>query len=241
MLADGRTRSEDMADGSVLIVGGTGGLGRELASHYQSEGVPVIITGRDADRCSQMAGEIGQGVTGIGFDLAQPHTIAEALADVGPVSRLVLSAIDRDDNPVRTYDIDGAINLTTMKLVGYTETIHALLDRLSDDSSVVLFGGRAKDRPYPGSTTVTTVNGGVSSMIRTLAIELKPIRFNAIHPGIVGDSPYWADKDLGPVIARTPTGRLATMADVVGATVFLLDNQAINGVNLYVDGGWMLM
>jgi len=230
-----------MADGSVLIVGGTGGLGKELARHYQDQGVPVIITGRDADRCSQMAGEIGPGVTGLGFDLAQPHTIAEALADVGPVSRLVLSAIARDENPVRSYDIDRAIDLTTMKLVGYTETIHTLLDRLSDDSSVVLFGGRAKDRPYPGSTTVTTVNGGVSSMIRTLAIELKPIRFNAIHPGIVGDSPYWADKDLGPVIARTPTGRLATMEDIVGATVFLLDNQAVNGVNLYVDGGWTLM
>ncbi len=117
----------------------------------------------------------------------------------------------------------------------------ALLNRLSGDSSVVLFGGRAKDRQCPDSTTVTTVNGGVSSMIRTLAIELKPIRFNAIHPGIVGDSPYWADQDLGPVIARTPTGRLATMEDVVGATVFLLDKQTIKAVNLYADGGWMLM
>jgi NAD(P)-dependent dehydrogenase (short-subunit alcohol dehydrogenase family) len=230
-----------MAEGSVLIVGGTGGLGRALASHYEAQGVPVIISGRDADSCSRLAGEIGPGVSGIGFDLARPETIAEALAEVGPVSRLVLSAIARDENPVRDYDIAGAINLTTMKLVGYTETIHTLLDRMSDDSSVVLFGGRAKDRPYPGSTTVTTVNGGVSSMIRTLAIELKPIRFNAIHPGIVGDSPYWADKDLSAVIARTPTGRLATMADVVGATVFLLDNPAVNGVNLYVDGGWMLM
>jgi NAD(P)-dependent dehydrogenase (short-subunit alcohol dehydrogenase family) len=106
---------------------------------------------------------------------------------------------------------------------------------------VVLFGGRAKDRPYPGSTTVTTINGGVSSMIRTLAVELAPIRFNAVHPGIVGDSPYWKDKSLDAVVARTPTRRLTTMADVVDATVFLLENQSVNGVNLYVDGGWMLM
>ena len=122
-----------MAEGSVVIVGGTGGLGRELAAHYQKQGTPVVITGRDADRCVAMADEIGPGVTGIGFDLARPETIADALADVGPVSRLVLSAIARDENPVRDYDIAGAINLTTMKLVGYTETIHALLDRLSDD------------------------------------------------------------------------------------------------------------
>ncbi len=74
-----------------------------------------------------------------------------------------------------------------------------------------------------------------------MAIELAPIRFNAIHPGIVGDSPYWSNKPLGAVLARTPTGRLTTMADVVDASVFLLENRAINGVNLYVDGGWMLM
>jgi NAD(P)-dependent dehydrogenase (short-subunit alcohol dehydrogenase family) len=184
---------------------------------------------------------MGTGVSAIGFDLSDPHTIAPALSTVGPISRLVLAAIARDNNPVRDYTIAEAISLTTMKLVGYTETVHTLIDRLSDESSVVFFGGRAKDRPYPGSTTVTTVNGGVSSLIRTLAIELAPIRFNAIHPGIVGDTPYWKGKPLEAVVKRTPTGRLATIADVVDATVFLLENPAVNGVNLYVDGGWMLM
>jgi NAD(P)-dependent dehydrogenase (short-subunit alcohol dehydrogenase family) len=230
-----------MPDGLVLIVGGTAGLGREVAAHYAERGDRVIVTGRDADRASAVAAEIGENVTGLGFDLSRPETIGAALADVGPVSRLVMAAIARDNNPVRGYDIAQAIDLTTMKLVGYTATVHVLLDRLADDSSVVLFGGRAKDRPYPGSTTVTTVNGGISSVIRTLAIELAPIRFNAIHPGIVGDSPFWQGKPLDAVVARTPTGRLATMAEVVDATVFLLENRAMNGVNLYVDGGWMLM
>ena len=229
-----------MAEGSVLIVGGTGGLGREVARHYQSLGAPVIITGRDHGRSGKIAAELGDGVTGLGFALAEPHTIAGALEEVGPVYRLVLAAIARDNNPLQDYSIDEAVYLATMKLVGYTETVHALLDRLSDDSSVVLFGGRAKDRPYPGSTTVTTVNGGVSSLIRTLAIQLAPIRFNAIHPGIVGDSPFWEDKPLDAIRERTPTGKLATMADIVDATVFLLENPAVNGVNLYVDGGWML-
>jgi NAD(P)-dependent dehydrogenase (short-subunit alcohol dehydrogenase family) len=216
-------------------------MGHEIARHYVAAGEPVVITGREHEPTTKIAAELGEGVTGIGFDLAAPETIAESLRGVGEVSRLVLAGIARDNNPIRDYRIAAAVNLTTMKLVGYTETIHALLDRLGNNSSVVLFGGRAKDRPYPGSTTVTTVNGGISSLIRTLAIELAPIRFNAVHPGIVGDSPYWKDKPLDAVRARTPTGRLATMADVVSATVFLLENPAINGVNLYVDGGWMLM
>ena len=230
-----------MSEGVVLVVGGTGGLGREVARHYLDQGQEVVLTGSNQERSAGVAAELGQGAIGLGFDLAQPETIADALADVGPVSRLVLAAISRDNNPVRDYTIAGAINLTTMKLVGYTATIHTLIDRFSDDTSVVLFGGRAKDRPYPGSTTVTTVNGGVSSLIRTLAIELAPVRFNAIHPGIVGDSPFWEGKPLDAVVERTPTGRLVTMAEVVDATVFLLENRAMNGVNLYVDGGWMLM
>ena len=230
-----------MAEGTVLIVGGTGGLGQELARHYRGKGREVVISGRDAGRSAEIAAEIGEGVSGIAVDLAHPETIADALSGVGPVAHLVVMAILRDENPVRNYDVTRAINLTTMKLVGYTETVHVLLDRLSDDSSVVLYGGRAKDRPYPGSTTVTTVNGGISTLITTLAIELAPIRFNAIHPGIVGESPYWEGKPLDAVIARTPTGRMPTMADVVDATAFLLENGSMNGQNLYVDGGWMLL
>jgi NAD(P)-dependent dehydrogenase (short-subunit alcohol dehydrogenase family) len=98
----------------------------------------------------------------------------------------------------------------------------------------------AKERPYPGSTTVTTVNGGVVGLTRTLVEELKPIRVNSIHPGIVGDSPFWAEKPaaIENYTAQTPTGRLACMADIVGAVSFLLENPAVNGVDLIVDGGW---
>lgn len=228
-------------DGSAVIIGGTAGIGLELAKKYVEMGSRVVITGSDDARAKDVAAGISDAVTGIGFDLANPSAIAPALADVGPVSRLVLSAIARDSNTVAEYSYERAIALATMKLVSYTEVIHVLLDRMGDDSSIVLFGGRAKDRPYTGSTTVTTVNGGVQAMVNTFVTELKPIRVNAIHPGIVGDSPFWKDKDLSPVVARTPTGRLVTMADVVDATVFLLENRSVNGINLYVDGGWMLM
>jgi len=230
-----------MADGSVLIVGGTAGLGREVASHYRNEGNQVVITGRDQERSDKVASELGEGVRGIGVDLAEPETIGDALSDVGTISRLVITAVVRDHNPIREYNISTANDLIMMKMIGYTETIHTLIPRFTEDASVVLFGGLAKERPYPGAVTIATVNGGVSTMINDLVVELAPIRFNAIHPGIVGDSPYWEGKDLNAFVERTPTGKLATMAEVVDATVFLLENPAINGVNLYVDGGWMRM
>ncbi len=230
-----------MATGSVLIVGGTQGLGRELAQSYADAGRDVVVTGRDLGRAEVAASEIGGRTRGIAFDLAEPHTIADRLADLGAVDYIVLAAIERDANSVREYDIDSALRLVTLKLVGYTEVIHTLIPRLGDDAAILIYGGLARDRPYPGSTTVTTVNGGVTSLVRTLVTELAPIRVNALHPAIVGDSPQWRDmpaERLQALVQRTPIGRLVTMAEVVAASRFLLENEAINGINLVVDGGW---
>ena len=230
-----------MADGAVVVIGGSSGLGRAVAQHYADAGRDVVISCRDADRGAAIAGEIGGRTRSVTFDLSQPHGIAGALAGVGRVDHLVIAAIERDDNRIREYSVERAINLTTLKLVGYSEVIHTLIDRLSDDSSIVLFGGLAKDRPYPGSTTVTTVNGGIVGMVVTLATELAPIRINAIHPGIVGDSPFWEGKPLDHILARTPTRRLVQMRDIVDAVRFLLENPSVNAIDLRVDGGWMIM
>jgi NAD(P)-dependent dehydrogenase (short-subunit alcohol dehydrogenase family) len=227
------------ADGSVVVIGGNRGIGREIAKHYADSGDEVVVSCTDAARAAEAAAEIGGRTTGIELDLTKPEEIGAALASVGPVKHLVVVAIDRDDNRVKDYSIERALRLVTLKLVGYTEVIHSLLDRLAPDSSIVLFGGLAKDRPYPGSTTVSTVNGGVVGMVRTLVSELAPIRINAIHPGIVGDSPFWSGKSLDHILARTPTKRLTQMADIVDAVRFLLENPAVNGIDLRVDGGWM--
>jgi NAD(P)-dependent dehydrogenase (short-subunit alcohol dehydrogenase family) len=230
--------------GQVVIVGGTSGIGRQLAKVLADRGEDVVISGRDATRAQAVAKEIGGRTRGIAMDISQPKQIAGCLESIGQVKYLVLAAIERDDNTVKNYNIDNAIRLVTLKLVGYTEVIHALVPRLTKDASVVLFGGLAKERPYPGSTTVTTVNGGITSMVRTLAIELAPVRFNAVHPGVIGDTPAWAGKPpevLERIRVRTPLGRLATTDEIVHSVIFLLDNGAVNGVNLNVDGGWLLM
>jgi NAD(P)-dependent dehydrogenase (short-subunit alcohol dehydrogenase family) len=231
-------------DGSVVIVGGTRGIGLEIARHYAGRGRQVVVTGRDAARLQAATEELGDRAAGIELELTRPEGIAAALAGVGHVDHLVLAAIDRDDNTARDYDIARALRLVTLKLVGYTEVVHQLCPRMDADSSVVVFGGRAKDRPYVGAMTVATVNGGVSGMVRALGVELAPIRVNAIHPGIVGDSPFWSEKPdsvLEGFRSRTPTGKLATMQDVVAAVVFLLENRSVNGVELDVDSGWMML
>ncbi|WP_194893671.1 SDR family oxidoreductase [Catenulispora pinisilvae] len=221
---------------STIIVGGTGGLGRELVQHFAERGDDVILTSRDLARAEAVAAEIGHGVRGLAADLARPETIGAGLAAVAEVDNLVITAIHQAANSLAAFDITSAVAAVTTKLVGYTETVRVLRDRFQPGASVVLFGGVAKERPHPGSTMVTTFNAGITGLIKTLAVEIAPHRVNALHPAIVGDSPKWRDAEI-PAAGRTPIGRLVTMAEVVDATDFLLRNTGINAHDLVLDGG----
>jgi NAD(P)-dependent dehydrogenase (short-subunit alcohol dehydrogenase family) len=222
---------------TTVVVGGSNGLGWYIARRYADRGNNVIITSRELDRAREVAAEIGGRTRGLKLDLSKPLTLADALTDVSSVDDLIVTASSQHANSLREFDVEEAVRAVTIKLVGYTEIVRSLRDRFNDGASVVFFGGLAKDLPYPGSTIVTAFNGGISSLVKTLAIELAPHRINAIHPGVVGDSPKWKAVSNHPAIARTPIGRLVTMAEVAGATEFLLTNTGVNAIDLYVDGG----
>ncbi len=234
-----------MTGRTILVAGGSSGIGLELAKDLIAGGDRVVLTSRSRETAEEVAAGIGEGATGVALDVSEPEGIADQLRDVGRLDGVVMAAIERDANTLRDYDIARARRLTVLKLIGYTETIHTLLDRLepSVETGIVLFGGRAKDAPYPGSTTVSTINGGVDGLMNTLALELAPIRVNSLHPGIIGDSPFWAVKPEGVLSgyeSRTPGGALATMADIVDATKFLLFNRGVSAHSLNVDRGWRI-
>jgi len=112
---------------NAIIIGGTKGIGLMLAEIMATRGDKVTIAGRDPERSAAAARKIGPNVTGIAVDLTRPHDIAKSLAGAGPVQYVVLAGVHRDTNTVREYDIDKAIGLVTLKLVGYTACIKALL------------------------------------------------------------------------------------------------------------------
>ncbi len=231
--------ARDRSGRVAVVLGGTQGIGKELVKSLVAQGSTVYLSGRTMESARRAVAEVGGDSHPLALDLSEPAALGSALAGVPHVDDLVIGAIERDANSIKEYSVERALRLVTLKLVGYTEAIHQLLDRFGPEASVVLFGGLALERPYPGSTTVSTVNGGVVGMVHSLSCELAPVRVNAVHPGIVGDSPYWEDKDNSGIVSRTPLGRLVTMGEIVDAVVFLLDNQGVNGVNLAVDGGWL--
>jgi NAD(P)-dependent dehydrogenase (short-subunit alcohol dehydrogenase family) len=234
------TQQQGEGGGAVVVIGGTAGLGRDLAEYYASRGRRVVITGRDQERADKIAAEIGGDTVGLALDLTDVESIAPRLASIGSVEYLALSAFFRDRNTVRDFNLGTARDLATIKIVGYAEVVHALHARLQPTGSILLYGGGLKDRPQVGTLTVSTTNAAVMGLTRALAVELAPIRVNAIHPGMVADSPFWSGQPAElreGIRSRTPTGRFTTMRDVTTAAVFLLEHPAINGVNLDVNGG----
>jgi NAD(P)-dependent dehydrogenase (short-subunit alcohol dehydrogenase family) len=199
-----------------------------------------VITGRSQERADKVASEIGGATTGLRLDLTEVDRVGVGLASVGPVGHLALCAFFRDRNTVADLNLTTARDLLTIKVVGYAAVVHALHGRLLPSASLLLYGGGLKDRPQVGTLTVSTSNAAVMGLARALAVELAPIRVNAIHPGMVADSPFWSaqPEQLREAIrAGTPTGRYTTMREVTTAAAFLLEHPAVNGVNLDVNGG----
>jgi len=225
---------------SLVIGGASDGVGGLIARRLAERGDEVIITSRDTARAEAAAKEIGSNARGLAVDLSQPKTIAAALDIVTDLDNVVITAMESVPITLADLDIDAAIRSVTIKLVGYAEAVRVLRDRFRPGASVVLFGGLAKERPYPGSTMVTTFNAGLTGLVKTLAAEIAPHRVNAVHPALIGDSPKWRDVTNHPHIAATPIGRLVTMEEVADATDFLLRNTGMNAHDLYIDGGILI-
>lgn len=236
------------AGDNVFIIGGTAGLGLATAKAVVAAGARVTIAGRGAERAAEIAHSIGTSATGLHIDLEDSASIKAALSAGDPVDHLILTAIYGPNLSIRTIDYAEAARATRVKVLGYVEAINTILPRLKPTSSIVLFGGLAKANPYPGSTMVSIVNGAIVGMLRTLAVELAPIRVNAISPGLVENSPRWIKRSaeggqpaINAMKARTPSRRLASVEDIVHAVLFLMDNRAANGIDLELDGGIQLV
>ena len=114
---------------------------------------------------------------------------------------------------------------------------------MRDGGSYVFFSGQAAWKPAPGSVITSTVNGGLAFLVRALAVELAPLRVNAVAPGLVDSGALDAlgDANKAEIIAaaseRNPVGRAGTPSDIVDATMLLLTNGYMTGTVLHVDGG----
>jgi NAD(P)-dependent dehydrogenase (short-subunit alcohol dehydrogenase family) len=168
--------------------------------------------------------------------------VRKTFAELGPIDHLVLSTVARAGGPAKELDLGAARQAFQVKLWGPFAAVQAADVR----SSIVFVSGVAAATPARGGSATAAVNGAIEALVRTLAVELAPVRVNAVSPGII-DTPTWdamAEADRKAMFDRLagalPAGRTGTPDDIADAIWLLLTNGFVTGITLPVDGGHRL-
>jgi NAD(P)-dependent dehydrogenase (short-subunit alcohol dehydrogenase family) len=232
---------------TVLIVGGTSGMGAAVAARVLAAGGTPIVAGRTVAKVDAVVSSLGDNARGVVVDLTDPDSIASLPERTGTVDHLVLSAAALTYAPFQELSIDDAHAVMESKFWGYYRTVLAYEPTLPEHGSVTLFSGVASSRPGVGTVAVTTTNAAIEGLARSLAVELAPRRANAVNPGVV-DSPSWdhlsaeEKKEMFEGTASSlPVGRVGEPDDVAAAVLFLIENAYVTGEVLTVDGGARLV
>jgi NAD(P)-dependent dehydrogenase (short-subunit alcohol dehydrogenase family) len=230
----------------LAIIGAGSGIGRALARTAAKEGAELVLAGPDLRKLEQVATALEGSARVVKVDLTDEASIAHFVGVVSTLDHLVSTASMHANGPVATLELAAIDRALAAKVTGPLLLAKHTVDRISRTGSMTFFSGFAAWRPAAGYSVMATVNGALAFLVQALAVELAPVRVNAIAPGVV-DSGSWdamgADKEqfLRGVAERTPARRVGTAADIVSAVLFAVANPFVTGTVLHVDGGASLV
>ena len=229
-----------LQDRKVLVIGRGSGIARAITMAVRAAGATVAVAGRDP---AKLANEYGSEVTVEQVDLTDEAGIAALASRLGQVDHIVSTASARARGTVGTLAHDTVLSSFDVKVVGPILLAKHFAGRMPSDGSFVLFSGSSARKPAVGMLAVGATNAAVDAVTRSLAVELAPIRVNAISPGTVDTGAYDAlgDEAKAALFATragsNPARRIGTAEDIAGAVVFALTAPFMTGVALAVDGG----
>jgi NAD(P)-dependent dehydrogenase (short-subunit alcohol dehydrogenase family) len=233
-----------LKDRTVLIVGRGGGIARAIALAASDAGARVIAAGRD--QAALESGYDGLRITSEYVDLTDEAAIGALGSKLGHVDHVVSTASARARGRLADLDRDAVRLAFDTKVIGPIMLAKHLVPRMPQDGSFVLFSGSTAVKPAIGSLAVAGTNGAVESVVRSLALELAPIRVNAVSPGVV-DSGAWdalgaqgKAEFFRETSAQNPARRIGTVGDVAEAVLYALTSTFLTGASLGVDGGQLL-
>ena len=207
----------------------------------------VAVISRTSASVERALAELPPGTRGRAGDLTDPAVVCSLFGDLGDIDHLVFTAGEPLAlTPLAALDLDQAREFFALRYFGALWAAHAAAPHLPPGGSITLTTGSAGRRPGPGWAVAASICGAVESLTRALAVELAPIRVNAVCPGVVR-SPLWAsmtqasrEQVYRDTAASIPAGRVGEVDDIAHAYLYCLTQPFATGSILTVDGGTAL-
>lgn len=240
----------NIANTRILIVGGSSGMGLALAKQSLEAGAEVIIVGRNEDKLRHAYEKLrSPAISTAVADIAREEDVAALFDGIGRLDHIVSTAADIEG----AYELLPALKLEAVQRAMASKVYGPLFlakygaQTLSAGGSITFTSGIAAYRPAMRGSVVAAVNAALEGLVRALAIELAPIRVNAVSPGWV-DTPIWTfvagdrkDETLDAMAKRLPVGRVGRPEDIADAIGYLMGNGFTTGSVLHVEGGHRLI
>ena len=229
----------------VVIVGASAGIGEETARAFAARGAAVVITGRSRGRLDQAAQRIGHPVEVAELDATDRGALDALFATTGTIDHLILTASPGavGAGPFAGLDEAELRQAFDGKFFAHVKAIQAALPRLRQDGSVTIVSAASARSAFAGTAGLAAANGALEAMVAPLAVELAPLRVNAVSPGVI-DTQWWnaMPEDqrrsyFDAAAAVTPVRRIGSPADVADAITYLAGAGFVTGTVLECTGG----
>jgi NAD(P)-dependent dehydrogenase (short-subunit alcohol dehydrogenase family) len=236
-------RAPELAGQTVVVIGGSAGIGLETARRARAEGADVILTGRNPDRLKQAALEVDASRTAA-FDANDSASLREFFSDMPtPIDHVMVTAGGPRYGPLLEMDPDQVREALSGHVVLGLEVARNAVGKMRPGGSLVLMGGTGGRRVDHGLGIVSAATATLPPFTAALALEVAPVRVNLIAAGFV-DTPLSAtllgdrlEERRNELRATLPIGRVVGPADVAALAVHLMSNTALTGATYDIDGG----
>lgn len=227
---------------TVLVIGRGSGIARAIVESATEAGAMVVVAGRDRGALAD-AYRDNANVRAETVDVTDESSIAALATRLGAIDHVVSTASARARGLVADLDRESLRSSFDTKVIGPIMLAKHLTANVQPGGSFVLFSGVAAFKPAIGYLGVAATNGAVDYLVRSLALELAPLRVNAVSPGVIDTGAWDGLGEAGKkayfeeIGARNPTRRIGTVEDVAQGVIFAMTNTFMTGVTLRIDGG----
>ena len=230
---------------TVVILGGSSGIGLATAKAAHVEGAHVVITGRSRERLNAAKAALGDDVRTVALDVRDESGTRELFSELDRVDHVFITVGTVLFDPKLATDAESVRPALDTRLWGAFCAAKFASAKMSTGGSITFMSGTTSIRPLPGASVVTASCGAVEAFARSLAVDLAPIRVNTIQPGLI-DTPFLdvlgerRNAFIAEYAKRVPVGRVGRAEDVADAVLFLMKNSFVTGITLTIDGGGVL-